>query len=143
MERAVRDPRVANFQEALNDQPLDGPAAQMQLFSESAPRIAFLVNPAALPEHGKPIPHGTLCPMQDFRNTPRMLVPRKVQQNPVVIFRPWMSAAVSSAFGDSSRQAKFRGASPHDVWPPVRVTLQEFAYCPLLSCPSLSIALAK
>src|SRR5690348_12429779 len=99
----LRDARVTNFQKPLNDQSLDGPTAEMQLFSESAPRIAFLVNSAALTKHRETVAHRALCPMQYLTNRLGKLVSRKVEQDPIIIWGPWTPIPLSASFGASPR----------------------------------------
>jgi hypothetical protein len=133
MQRTRRDARVPNFQQALNDQPLDRPAAEMQLFGESAPRIAFLVDAAAFPEHSKPVPHRTLCSVQYFRDDFRQLVAREVEQNPIVSFRPWLATALTASLEVPPRQTEFSCSPPDDMGSPSRMSFQKLAYCFLLS----------
>ncbi|MGB2888088.1 MAG: hypothetical protein WBC04_10350 [Candidatus Acidiferrales bacterium] len=115
----------------------------MQLLSKGAPRISLFVNPATFSQHGEMTQHRSLTPVQYFPNQSRLLVSRKVEQDPIIVFRPQTPYDLFVSFGSGPCQAELCRSAPDDVGSPFRVTSQQLADCLLLSQVPVSISRTK
>ena len=82
IERFSCDPRVAHFEQSLDNESLDRAARQVQIPCKGMAGKSIRIEPAALSQNAEAGPDGGFRPMQLLRNGASRLVAGEVQQNP-------------------------------------------------------------
>src|SRR5260221_11130917 len=100
----------------------------MQFFGERSLRITLLVNPTTLPEPAEPRPNCVRGPMQNLADDGYVFIPRKVQKDPVVVFRPWILRSFLVTLAALLDEPEMPSALPAYVRHPVWMTPQRFTH---------------
>ena len=91
------------------------------------------MHPAAFPEDAQARSNRVLGSVQHFADDRYVFVSREVQQNPIVVFGPWVLGAFLVALETLSDEPEMAGTLPDYVRPPVWVASQKFTYRFLLA----------
>jgi hypothetical protein len=81
--------------------------------------------------------------MQDLANDSYFFIAREVQQDPVIVFGPWMLPPFLVTLQAFLDEPEMTSALPDYVRPPVWMPSQKFTHRFLFACPALCISLAQ
>src|SRR5690348_5434426 len=101
------------------------------------------MNAPALARCNEAATNGSFRAMQHLRDRPGALVPRKIQEKPIVALGPREAGAFLAALRESSGQPQFCRAPPDYVRSPIRMAVQKLAYRFRSSPPSTCVSLPK